>query len=275
MRYLSTVLTAVVLCLSMLQAPQVHAAERLRLATTTSTENSGLLAYLLPHFEERCGCKVDVIAVGTGQALKLGSHGDVDVVLVHAPDAELAFVANGYGVDRRTFMQNDFVVVGSPTDPAGIRGQQDAALALEWIARAQATFVSRGDQSGTHIKELAVWRKAEIAPAGSWYLEVGQGMGAVLTMTDNKQAYTLTDRGTFLARSEAMALEVLVEGDPVLINPYSIMAPNPELFPWVKYGLASQLIDWLCSPEGQLLIGQFTVRNTTLFHPTVIPVQDP
>ncbi len=213
--------------------------------------------------------------MGTGQALKLGSHGDVDVVLVHAPDAELAFVANGYGVGRRTFMQNDFVIVGSPTDPAGIRGLDDASRALERIAASQTSFISRGDQSGTHSKELALWKEANIAPEGSWYLEVGQGMGAVLTMSADKRAYTLTDRGTFLARSDDLALDVLVEGDPILVNPYSVMAPNPDLFPWVKDDLASQLIDWLCSPEGQLLIGRFTIRDTTLFHPLVVPVREP
>ncbi len=241
--------------------------EHLRLATTTSTENSGLLAELLPAFEAHCGCKVDVIAVGTGQALKLGSGGDVDVVMVHAPELELEFVAEGHGVDRRTFMQNDFVIVGPSDDPAGLRQAKDVASALATLVEQGGTFISRGDQSGTHHRELGLWELAGLEPGGDRYLDAGQGMGAVLTMAGDKRAYTLTDRSTYLAYQRDVGLEVLVEGEPPLLNPYSVIAVNPETFPWVERELAGQLIDWLCSAEGQQAIGQFRVSDTQLFTP--------
>ena len=241
--------------------------EHLRLATTTSTENSGLLAELLPLFEAQCSCKVDVIAVGTGHALKLGSGGDVDLVMVHAPDLELAFVDEGSGVDRRTFMQNDFVIVGPPDDPAGLSGAANVATAMTQLVQSDATFVSRGDESGTHYRELGLWELAGIAPAGDHYLDAGQGMGAVLTMAGDKQAYTLTDRGTFLAYERDLGLVVLVEGDPPLLNPYSVIAVNPDKVPWVKRELAGQLTEWLCSTEGQGAIGEFRVSGTQLFTP--------
>ena len=248
---------------------------RLRLATTTSTENSGLLAHLLPRFEAECGCKVSVIAVGTGQALRLGSHGDVDVVLVHAPDLEEAFVADGYGVGRRTFMQNDFVIVGPPVDPAGIRGTLDAALALAAIGEAAAPFVSRGDESGTHHKERALWEAAGGGPSGPWYLEAGQGMGAVLTIAGNKDAYTLADRGTFVARTNTLELQVLVEGDHRLLNPYSVIEVNPERFDWVDADLARRFAEWLCSPVTQGMIAAYEVNATRLFTPTIHPAAGP
>lgn len=243
------------------------AAERLRLATTTSTENSGLLADLLPHFEVDCDCKVDVIAVGTGQALELGKRGDVDLVMVHARDLERAWVGEGHGVDRRTFMRNDFVILGPAEDPAGVKSGVDGAAALKAVLAAGATFVSRGDQSGTHHRELALWAAAGAEPGGDGYLEAGQGMGAVLVIADEKRGYALSDRGTWLARKAQLELAVLVEGDPALLNPYSVIAVNPERHPHVKAALARQLMDWLCGADAQARIGAFRVEGEPLFTP--------
>ncbi|WP_461395795.1 ABC transporter substrate-binding protein, partial [Deferrisoma sp.] len=208
---------------------------RIRMSTTTSTENSGLLARLLPPFEETWGCRVDVIAVGTGKALRLGANGDVDVVLVHARPAEDRFVAEGHGVNRRDVMHNDFVVLGPADDPAGVRGSGSAAEAFRRIARAGAPFVSRGDDSGTHKKELDLWAEAGVKPKGSWYKEAGQGMGAVLLMAQELRAYALSDRGTYLAMREKLSLVVVHEGDPALANPYGIIAVNPAKYPHVNY----------------------------------------
>jgi tungstate transport system substrate-binding protein len=241
---------------------------RLRLATTTSVQDSGLLPYLLPHFEKQCGCTVDVIAVGTGQALKLASNGDVDMVLVHAPDLESKFVQDGFGINRKTFMVNDFVILGPASDPAGIRGTSDAAAALLKIRDSKALFISRGDNSGTYQKEKSLWEKAGVEPSGSWYLEIGQGMGAVLTMADEKNAYTVCDRGTYLARAGKLRLQVLSEGDPLLLNYYSAIQVNPERYPEAKAGLSRRLTDWLCSPEGQKLIGEYIVNGHQLFEPS-------
>lgn len=247
-----------------------YGGERIRLATTTSTDNSGLLEELLPPFEQRFGVKVDVIAVGTGKALKLGENGDVDVVLVHAREAEDRFVADGFGVNRRDVMYNDFVLVGPETDPAGISGMPDAVAALTAISREGAPFISRGDDSGTHKKEKALWRNAGIAPSGNWYLESGQGMGPTLLMADEKRGYTLTDRGTFSAYQGRMDLVVLSEGDPRLFNPYGIIAVNPARHPHVRYVLAMALIGWVTSQEGQKIIAEFKVGNEALFHPMAI-----
>jgi len=244
------------------------AQERLRLATTTSVQDSGLLPYLLPHFENLCGCKVDVIAVGTGQALKIASNGDVDMVLVHDPISEKKFVGDGFGFNRKTFMINDFVVLGPPSDPARIRNTKDAAQAFSAIRKSGAVFISRGDGSGTYQKELSVWVKAGIKPQGSWYMEIGQGMGAVLTMAGEKEAYTLSDRATYLARENNLRLQVFVEGDPDLINYYSAIQVNPARLHSISAGLAQKLVDWLCSPEGQKLIGSYIVNGHQLFKPT-------
>ena len=245
--------------------------ERLRMATTTSVQDSGLLPVLLPAFEKECGCKVDVIAVGTGQALKLGANGDVDLVLVHDPAAEKKFVDDGFGVGRRTLAVNDFVILGPASDPAGVKGMKDAAQAFAKIDKAGATFISRGDQSGTHVKELSLWAKAGIKPAGPWYLEIGQGMGAALTMADEKQAYLLSDRGTYWSRETKLRLAVLVEGAPDLLNTYSAIAVNPAKFPAVKSALANRLIAWLASPEGQKRIGDYAVNGHKLFIPAATP----
>jgi tungstate transport system substrate-binding protein len=240
---------------------------RVKLATTTSTDNSGLLGYLLPEFTKDTGYTVDVIAVGTGAALALGEKGDVDVVLVHARAKEDEFVAAGFGTDRRDVMYNDFVVLGPGSDPAGIAGAKSSAEAFRLIAESGADFVSRGDNSGTHFKELEIWQAAGISPEGSWYKEAGQGMGAVITMTDDLQGYTLADRGTFIAMKENIDLKVDFEGEASLFNPYGIIAVNPDLHPHVNYDGAMALIDWIVSEKGQRLIGQFTKGGDQLFYP--------
>ena len=240
---------------------------RLRLATTTSTENSGLLDVLIPPFERQTGCRVDVIAVGTGKALRLGRSGDVDVVMVHAPKAEKAFVGEGYGVDRTRIMHNDFVVVGPARDPAGVRAAGSAAEALKRIATARAVFVSRGDDSGTHKKERALWRAAGMDPGGAWYREAGQGMGAVLRMADELRAYTLADRGTYLAMKDKLDLVILYAGDPALMNPYHVIAVNPKRHPHVKYDLARRFIAYLTGPEAQKIIADYRVGGEPLFVP--------
>ncbi|MBN1149025.1 MAG: substrate-binding domain-containing protein [Anaerolineales bacterium] len=235
---------------------------KLVLATTTSTEDSGLLDYILPDFEAEYGLEVDVIAVGTGQALKLGEDGNADVLLVHARASEDKFMDAGHGVRREDVMYNDFVIVGSPDDPAGIKGMTSAVEALQAIAAAEAAFVSRGDESGTHIKEKSVWSTAEIEPSGDWYISAGQGMGAVLTMADELKAYTLSDRATYLARTlEGTELVILVEGDPVLFNPYGIIAVNPEKNPNIQAELAQTFIDWLVSLPTQEKIATFGVAE--------------
>jgi len=246
----------------------------LKLATTTSTENSGLLGILLPPFEERYNIKVDVIAVGTGAAIQLGENGDVDVVLVHARAEEDKMVEEGYGVNRRDVMHNDFIIVGPPDDPAGIKGEKDAALALTKIANSekQVFFVSRGDKSGTHIKELELWQSAGIEPQGEWYLEIGQGMEAALLVADERQGYVLADRGTYLATKDKIELVILSEGDPRLFNPYGIIAVNPAVHPHVKYMEAMQLIAWMTSLEGQKIIGEYKQHGEVLFFPDAIPL---
>lgn len=244
---------------------------RLRLATTTSTENSGLLQHLLPVFEQRYRARVDVIALGTGRALKLGENGDVDAVLVHAPQAEDAFVQAGYGVYRQLVMANDFVLLGPSDDPAQVRGQPSAAEAMRHIASRQAVFISRGDESGTHKKEQALWRQAGITPAGRrWYLEVGQGMGAALQVAHDKGAYTLSDRGTFLSYRQRLSVQILHEGDPIYDNPYSAIAVNPKRHAHVAHELAVAFIEWLISAKGQQHIGRYRKHGQVLFHPRAV-----
>jgi tungstate transport system substrate-binding protein len=245
-------------------APTEEAAEadRLILATTTSTENSGLLAYLLPDFESQYNVSIDVVAVGTGQALQLGRDGNADVLLVHARAQEDEFMAAGDGVRREDVMYNDFVILGPPDDPAGIRGKGQASKAFELIAEAEAPFISRGDESGTHTKEKAIWAEAGIEPAGDWYIAAGQGMGAVLTMADEQAAYTLSDRATYLARTlEGTSLEIMVEGDPILFNPYGVIAVNPDKGEHIKADLANTFIDWLVSLDTQAKIAEFGVAE--------------
>ncbi len=260
------------LLVSLLWALEVAVAgERLRLATTTSTDNSGLLAVVNPVFTGKTGIPVDVIAVGTGKALRLGQNCDVDVVLVHAPAAEKAYVEAGYGINRLAVMHNDFVILGPANDPAGVRQARNAADALRRIARARAGFVSRDDDSGTHKKEMRLWKNAAIEPEGKWYNAVGQGMGAALQFADNKQAYVLSDRGTWLAMRDKLDLAVVFEGDPALHNPYHVMAVSPVRCPSVDYDAAMRYAAFLTGPVGQELIGGFKVDGQPLFRPDVLP----
>jgi tungstate transport system substrate-binding protein len=233
----------------------------LLLVSTTSTQDSGLLDVLLPAFTTKTGYKVQLVAVGSGQALKIGEQGNADVILLHSPAAEKEFVAKGFGIDRRLVMHNDFVIVGPPSDPAGIRGE-DPAEALKKISVSRATFVSRGDDSGTHVKELALWKNAEIDPAGQdWYLETGQGQGATLSIASEKAAYALTDRGTFLAYKSNVDLEILVENDPFLLNVYHVITVNPEKWPNVNLEGAEAFADFITSSEGQDIIAGFGVEK--------------
>ena len=248
-----------------------NAGETLRLATTTSTDNSGLLRALLPDFESKTGIRVQVIAVGTGKALRMGRDGDVDVVLVHARSAEERFVADGNGVTRYPVMHNDFVIVGPADDEAGVSGEKDVASALKRIAAAKARFVSRGDDSGTHKKELSLWQSASIEPQGRWYLEAGQGMGKVLQMASELQGYTLSDRGTWLAMRDKLDLKILLQGDKRLFNPYGIIAVNPAKHPDVNYHGAMQLIEWFTSVATQQRIAAFRVAGEQLFVPENLP----
>jgi len=247
--------------------------QRLRIASTTSTDNTGLFAVLNPPFEKLFNCHVDVIAQGTGKALKTGEMGDCDVVFVHSRPAEDSFVEAGYGVNRRDVMYNDFVILGPKEDPAGIRGLKDATESLQRIANSKAPFVSRGDDSGTHKKENAIWKKAGLSPKDRWYLEAGQGMGAVLQIANEKRAYTLSDRGTYLAHRSRIDLDVLTDGDPLLFNPYGIIAVNPAKHPTVNYALAMAYIGWVTSPEGQKIIREFGKDKfgQALFIPVAIP----
>ncbi len=246
-----------------------YAADVLRMSTTTSTENSGLLRVLNPLFEKVYHVRLDVIAVGTGKALRLGENGDVDVVFVHAPAAELLFVDQGYGIDRKAVMHNDFVLLGPKANPAKVMSSQSIYAALKQIATAQASFISRGDDSGTHKKELALWEAAQIRPSAPWYIAVGQGMGAVLKIADEKQAYTLTDRGTYIAFKDKLDLVIVNEGDKALYNPYHIMAVNPVKHPHVRYDLAKKYIDYVTGAEGQALIGAYKNDGEQLFYPDV------
>jgi len=222
---------------------------------------------LHPAFEAKYDAKVDVIAVGTGKALKIGSNGDVDVVFVHAPAAELKYVQSGDFIDRKPVMHNDFVLVGPESDPASIKRAVTAVGALQRIANKHAVFISRGDDSGTHKKEKQLWQIAALKPEGKWYVAAGQGMGAVLKIADEKQAYALTDRGTQIAYSDKMGLKVLFEGDELLFNPYHVMAVNPKKHSHVKYDLASQYIEFVTGQEGQAIIAGYRKGGQQLFYP--------
>ena len=233
----------------------------LLLVSTTSTQDSGLLDVLLPAFTTKTGYNVQLVAVGSGQALKIAEQGNSDVILLHSPAAEKEFVANGFGIDRRLVMHNDFVIVGPPPDPAGIRATNPVE-ALKKIFASHVTFVSRGDDSGTHVKELALWKNAGLDPAGQdWYLETGQGQGATLTIASEKGAYALTDRGTFLAYKSNIDLEILVEGDPFLLNVYHVITVNPEKWPNVNLEGAKAFADFITSSEGQDIIAGFGIEK--------------
>lgn len=250
---------------------------KLIIATTTSTADSGLLDVLLPDFEQEFGVDTDFVAVGTGQSLKLGEDCNADVVLVHARAREDEFMNNGFGARRADVMYNDFVIVGPASDPAGIKGMTDATEAFKAIAAAQAPFISRGDESGTNTKELAIWKKAEIEPSGDWYISAGQGMGAVLNMANEQQAYTLSDRATYLARGkEGLDLQVLVEGDKALFNPYGVITVNPEKCPNVNADLGNKFVDWIISVPTQEKIAAFGQEEfgQPLFTPDSTPWQN-
>lgn len=243
------------------------------LASTTSTDNSGLLDAILPSFKAETGISVRVVAVGTGQALRLARNGDADVLLVHDRASEKAFVAEGFGVERHVLMHNDFIIVGPREDPAGVRGEGDVGEALARIADQRAAFTSRGDDSGTHKAERRLWQAAERDPtifSGSWYRETGSGMGATLNTAAAMNAYAFVDRGTWLSFKNRLDLEVLVVGDPRLQNPYGVILVNPKRHVHIKAKEGQAFIDWLLSPRGQSAIGSFRVKGEVLFVPNVV-----
>lgn len=265
-------ITTLVLCACVLAGPATIAADDafIVLQSTTSTRNSGLFDYLLPLYEAQSGVEVRAVAVGTGQALKNARNGDGDVLLVHAKSAEEAFVAEGYGIERFDLMYNDFVIVGPVADPAGISGSRDAVSALGAIAAAGATFASRGDDSGTHKKELALWQAAGVDPAassGAWYRETGSGMGATLNVATGTKGYCLTDRATWISFANKQDFRIHVEGDPQLFNQYGLIVVNPQKHPRVKHVAARDFVDWLLSASGQAAIAAFRVDGKQLFYP--------
>ncbi len=263
-------LVALVLCALASAAPLRAESPAITLASTTSTENSGLFAHLLPQFTQSTGIVVRVVAVGTGQALRIARNGDVDVLLVHHRPSEEAFVAEGYGLRRHDVMYNDFVLVGSRADPAALRGLDDAAAALARVAAARAPFASRGDDSGAHKKELGLWAAAGLDPgaaSGSWYRETGSGMGATLNAAVGMGAYALSDRATWRAFQNKGDLEVLVEGDERLFNPYGVILVNPARYPHVHAREAQAFIDWLVSETGQKAIAAYRLDGRQVFFP--------
>lgn len=294
---LPTVMFMALILLLTVTANGWGAGKVLKMSTTTSTQSSGLLDILLPEFEKESGSKVKVVAKGTGAAIRDGRDGNVDIIFVHAKDREIAFVEDGFGTARYPVMHNDFVLVGPGEDPAGIKGTMDIAAALNGIAKAKALFVSRGDDSGTHTKEQALWsasgidleeksqaivkkgKKREIrstrpAVSESWYLSIGQGMGKVLTYGDEKRAYTLSDRGTYIkykyGKSPALELDILSEGDERLANPYGVIPVNPKQHPHVQQELALQFVEWITGERGQGLIAAYRLEGKQLFYPDVI-----
>lgn len=248
----------------------VIAADAIIVQSTTSTQNSGLFDYILPRFKESTGIEVRVVAVGTGQALKNARNGDGDVLLVHAKPAEEQFVADGYGVKRSDLMYNDFVIVGPRSDPAGLRGMRDVTAALTKLANTRAPFASRGDDSGTHKKELRLWKETGVDPAGAsgdWYRETGSGMGATLNTAAGMGAYTMSDRATWIAFQNKGDLEILVEGDKRLFNQYGVILVNPNKHPHVKAKAGQAFIDWLLSAEGRAAITSYRLDGQQLFFP--------
>ena len=266
-----TVMVAAALAAVIFTTP-VHAQDKsIVVSSTTSTQDSGLFGYLLPLFKQKTGIDVKVVAQGTGQALDTGRRGDADVVFVHAKSAEEKFLAEGEGVKRYPVMYNDFVLIGPKSDPAGIKGTKDIAKALQMIKDKQAPFISRGDRSGTHIAELALWNKdAGIdieKDKGSWYKSIGQGMGAALNTASASNAYVLSDRGTWISFKNKGNLVIAVEGDKRLFNQYGVILVNPAKHPNVKRDFGQQFIDWLVSPEGQKTIANYKINGEQLFYP--------
>ena len=266
-----TVMVAAALAATVLTTPVCAQDKSIVVSSTTSTQDSGLFGYILPLFKEKTGIDVKVIAQGTGQALDTGRRGDSDVVFVHAKSAEEKFLAEGEGVKRSPVMYNDFVLIGPKSDPAGIKGMKDVAKALKTIKDKQADFISRGDRSGTHFAELALWNKdAGIdieKEKGPWYKSIGQGMGAALNTAGASNGYVLSDRGTWLSFKNKGDLQILVEGDKRLFNQYGVMLVNPAKHPNVKKELGQAFIDWLISPEGQKAIASYKINGEQLFYP--------
>ena len=258
----------ILILLGMIFASGACAARDIRMSTTTSTENSGLLKHLLPAFEAKCGCKVRVVAVGTGKALELGKNGDVDVVLVHARPAEDKFVAAGYGVNRRDVMYNDFILVGPQSDPLQLRGSKDVIEAFKKLGEGKAKFISRGDNSGTDQMEKNYWKLAGVDPKGAWFISAGLGMGEVLTMASELQGYTLSDRATYNAYRARTGLNILVQGDTKMFNPYGVIAVNPKNYPDVNHQGAMEFINWITSDEGQKMIAEFKINGEQMFFPS-------
>jgi tungstate transport system substrate-binding protein len=260
-----------VLSLVVLTAVSAYAQKEIIMASTTSTENSGLFGYILPMFEKKTGIKIKVVARGTGASIEMGRRGDADVVFVHAKDLELKAVEEGFFVNRHDVMYNDFIIVAPPKDPAQVKGTKSAVEAFTKIAGSGQSFVSRGDKSGTHTKELEIWKKAGVDPKGQkWYLEVGQGMEKTQRIASEKQAYTLTDRGTWLATKDKDKLELVMvlEGDPILFNQYGVMAVSPEKHKHVKYKESMEFVNWIISKEGQDAIASFKDKlGNQLFYP--------
>jgi tungstate transport system substrate-binding protein len=260
----AAVLAAGAVCVTLPASAQ----QVIKLSTTTSTENSGLLSYLLPKFESKTNSRVHVISVGTGKALELAKNGDVDVTLVHARPLEDKFVAAGYGVNRRDVMYTDFIIVGPESDPAGIKGSKDVLAAMKKIVDSGVKFISRGDNSGTDVMERGYWKEVGSQPQGSAYVSAGLGMGEVLNMAAELRAYTLTDRATYITYRARTGLQIAVEGDPKMFNPYGIIAVNPQKFKQVNYKGAMQLVEWITSSEGQNLIASFKVDGQQVFFPS-------
>ncbi|HKZ17304.1 MAG TPA: substrate-binding domain-containing protein [Geobacteraceae bacterium] len=264
--FLSALLGA--FCIS--SAVAAPAVKNIILATTTSTQDSGLLDVLLPVFQKDTGYFVKTISVGSGQAMKMGEKGEADVLLVHSPDAEKKFVAEGYGINRRLVMHNDFVIVGPPSDPAKIKGEKSAKAAMRKIASSSSLFLSRGDNSGTNALEKKVWKAAGPSPAGQkWYQETGLGMGQTLSVAAEKKGYTITDRGTYLSLKKTLGLEILVEGDPLLLNIYHVIEVNPAKWPKVNAAGAKSFADFMVSKKAQNMIKTFGVEKfgSPLFFP--------
>jgi tungstate transport system substrate-binding protein len=266
-----TVMVSVAFTAAILITPVCAQDKSIVVSSTTSTQDSGLFGHILPLFKEKTGIDVKVIAQGTGQALDTGRRGDSDVVFVHAKSAEQKFLAEGEGVKRHPVMYNDFVLIGPKSDPAGIKGMKDVAQALKTIKDKQADFISRGDRSGTHIAELALWNKdAGIdieKEKGPWYKSIGQGMGAALNTAGASNGYVLSDRGTWLSFKNKGDLQILVEGDKRLFNQYGVMLVNPAKHPNVKKELGQAFIDWLISPDGQKAIANYKINGEQLFYP--------
>jgi tungstate transport system substrate-binding protein len=254
----------------LLGAPAYAQDKSIVVASTTSTQDSGLFEYLLPIFQQKTGTTVKVVAQGTGQALDTGRRGDADVVFVHAKSAEEKFLAEGEGVKRFPVMYNDFVLIGPKTDPAGIKGMKDVAKALQTIKDKQASFISRGDRSGTHIAELNLWKDSSVdieKDKGTWYKSIGQGMGAALNTAGASNAYVLSDRGTWIHFKNKGDLQILVEGDKRMFNQYGVILVNPAKHPNVKKELGQEFIDWLVSPDGQKTISNYKIEGEQLFYP--------